>query len=106
MTEWSHLSDNGRVLTMNEPQVWTLIGVFAASMVGVITLLMTMTNRMFQSLRSELQTEMRAGFGRIEAVMDARFEKVDARFEKVETQIEHLDRDVSAIIRRDHGDAI
>lgn len=34
--------ENRRVLTMNEPQVWVLIGVFAASTFGMITVVSTL----------------------------------------------------------------
>lgn len=37
---------------MNEPQVWTLIGVFAAALFGMLTLMSTMFVRI---LRTEIQ---------------------------------------------------
>ncbi len=67
---------------MTEPQVWTLIGVFAAAMFGLLTLMSTMFVRL-----------MNAGFEGLRAEMNARFERVDTRFD-------HLDRDVQAIARR------
>ncbi len=88
---------------MNEPQVWTLIGVFAASMVGVITLVLRMMNtqfaavtrqfdsmnRQFDSMRQELRSE----------IASLRNEN-SARFETLGAQISHLDRDVQAISKR------
>ncbi|WP_251442926.1 MULTISPECIES: hypothetical protein [unclassified Microbacterium] len=48
---------------MNEPQVWTLIGVFAAGMFGMITIVSTMFIRVMRSeihaLRVELVGEIR-----------------------------------------------
>ncbi|WP_198411071.1 hypothetical protein [Microbacterium suaedae] len=73
---------------MTEPQVWTLIGAFIGAMVALVTVMLAMTGRMFQGLRSELQTEMRAGFDRLEGVMNARFAAVDVRFEKVESTMD------------------
>ena len=84
---------------MNDPQVWTLIGVFAAATFGGITLLTTQLNR-----------TIAAGF----KAVDARFETVDARFDAVETtmnakfdavhvKLEHLDRDVSALSKHVFG---
>ncbi len=73
---------------MTEPQVWVLIGVFAAALfatIGIVT--------------SSLTRTMKAGF----AAVDAKFEAVDAKFEKVYVMLAHLDRDVQALMRREFG---
>ncbi|GAA1797717.1 hypothetical protein GCM10009749_01580 [Agromyces neolithicus] len=70
---------------MNEPQVWTLIGVFAAALFGVITLVATMFVRVIRSeiggLRGEIIAEL-AGVNR----------RIDA-----------LDRDVQALVKHTFG---
>lgn len=85
---------------MNDPQVWTLIGVFATTVLGgmsVMTILLTRS--------------MNSAIGRVHARIDglrgemrAGFRAVDARFEAMNVKIEHLDRDVQAIMRRQFGD--
>lgn len=70
---------------MNEPQVWTLIGVFATALFGVIGLMTAMLMRI-----------VKAGFDRV----DAQFARVDAQFEAVHVKFDHLDRDIQAIARR------
>lgn len=67
---------------MNEPQVWTLIGVFAAALVGIIGLFSTMFARL-----------IRAEVGGLRNEMIARFDKVDAR-------LDHLDRDAQAVVAK------
>jgi len=99
--------DTGRVIELNEPQVWTLIGVFAASMFAMIG---TVTSAFTRVLRAEigglrgeldgLRGELRAEIGGLRAEMNARFERVDAQFERVDTKFEHLDRDIQALTRR------
>ncbi len=66
---------------MSEPQVWTLIGVFAASMFGLITLVSTM---FVQVVRSEI--------GRL-----------DSKFDAVNTRLDNLDRDVQALVKHTFG---
>ncbi len=66
---------------MTEPQVWTLIGVFAAAMFGMITIVSTL---FVQVMRSE--------FGR-----------VGARFDAMNARIDNLDRDVQALMRHTFG---
>lgn len=39
---WWAGDENEGMLTMNEPQVWVLIGVFAASIFGMITIVSTL----------------------------------------------------------------
>lgn len=77
---------------MTEPQVWVLIGVFAAIMLGGFTLSTTLT-----------MATIRSTVGGLEKKMDAKFEAVDARFDAVNAKLEHLDRDVSALMRREFG---
>lgn len=103
---------------MNEPQVWTLIGVFAASMVGVITLVLrTMNtqfasvNRQIDSVRDELKTEIaslrsetKTGIASLRSETKTEIaslrSETSARFEALGAQISHLDGDVQAISKR------
>lgn len=59
---------------MNEPQVWTLIGVFAAGLFGMITLMSTMFVRI---IRTEIQG--------------------------VHHRLDRLDADVNALMRHTFG---
>lgn len=66
---------------MTEPQVWTLIAVFTALMIGMLTLISTM---FVHVVRSEI--------GRVDTKIDALSDRFDA-----------LDRDVRALIRHTFG---
>lgn len=70
---------------MNEPQVWTLIGVFSAAIFGVVGVVSTM---FVQILRSEI--------GGLRTEMSLRLEAIEATFER---RFDHLDRDVQAIAK-------
>lgn len=70
---------------MDEPQVWTLIGVFAAIMLGVMTLMTTKFTAKFDG-------------------MDRKFDAIDAKFASMRLQMSHLDRDVQTLMRREFGD--
>ena len=66
---------------MTEPQVWVLIGVFAAALFGMLTLM----PRMFRHLiRAELHV-------------------VRTRLDNIEGRIELLDRDINAFMRHTFG---
>ena len=71
---------------MNDPQVWTLIGVFTTIMLGGMTLMTTLITRATATAIDGLRGEM------------------NARFDTVNTKIEHLDRDVNMLIRRAWGE--
>jgi hypothetical protein len=77
---------------MNEAQVWTIIGVFGATMIGLVTMVSTLFVRV---LRTEI--------GRLDSKMDARFDTVGARFDGMDHRIDGLDRDVQALMRRTFG---
>lgn len=82
---------------MNEPQIWTIIGVFTAIMLGGMTAMTTLLTRATTSAIDGLRGEMVARFDGVRAEMNARFDAVD-------TRIEHLDRDVAAITRKVWGE--
>ncbi len=85
---------------MNDPQVWTLIGVFTTIMLGGMTLMTTLVNR-------ALTHAIRGVEGRIEG-LDGKIEglrgEMNARFDAVNTRIDHLDRDVNLLMRRAWGE--
>ena len=98
---------------MTEPQVWTLIGVFAAVMLGGMTLMTTLLSRVITAsvdgLRDVVTVKFEAVDARFEAVdarfaaVDARFAAIDGRFDALTAKIDHLDRDMSAVHRRLFG---
>lgn len=86
------LWQNGKVLTLTEPQVWVLIGVFSTAIFGMMSWQAVWFNR-------TLTTSVNS----FREVMDARFESIDRRFEGIERQLAALDRDVAAISRHVFG---
>ena len=78
---------------MNDPQIWTLIGVFAAVMLGGMTLMTSLLMRATTSAIDGVRGEMTGLRG-----------EMNARFDAVETKIEHLDRDVAALSRKVFGE--
>jgi len=70
------------MIELNEPQVWTLIAVFAASMFGMIRMT-------YKSLADLLRSEM-AGLRA----------EINAKFEAQNIKLDHLDRDVQGLVRR------
>ena len=77
---------------MNDPQIWTLIGV-AAIMLGGMTLMTTLIIRTTTTVVAGLREEMAA-----------RFLAVDARFDTMNARIDHLDRDITLLMRRARGE--
>ena len=99
---------------MTEPQVWTLIGVFAAGMFGTITLISTMFLRTMQNgfdgVRTEMRnefasvrTEFRNEFASVRTEMRSEFANVRTEIGAVHGRIDHLNRDVNAIYRHLFG---
>jgi hypothetical protein len=91
------------MLGMTEPQVWTLIGVFAAGMFGTITLISTMFLRTMQNGFDGVRTEMRNEFASVRTEMRNEFTNVRSEIGAVHGRIDHLDRDVNAIYRHLFG---
>lgn len=94
---------NVRVIELTEPQVWTLIAVFGASMFAMMGVTTGLFTRVLRAEISGVHGEIgsvRGEIGGLRAEMNARFERVDAQFALVESRLEHLDRDVHALTKR------
>ena len=91
------------MLGMTEPQVWTLIGVFAVGMFGTITLISTMFLRTMQNGFDAVRTEMRNEFASVRTETGSEFAGVRTEIRAVHERMDHLDRDVSAIYRHIFG---
>lgn len=87
---------------MTEPQVWTLIGVFAAIMLGGFTLTITLLGRTMTAGFAAVDAKFDAVDAKFAAV-DAKFDAVQARFGVIDAKLDHLDRDVSALMKREFG---
>lgn len=81
---------------MNEPQVWTLIGVFAAGLFGMLTLMSTMFVRVVRTEIGSVRSEMNSEIGSLRSEMQAGFGAVNQR-------IDRLDTDINALMKRSFG---
>lgn len=96
---------------MNDPQVWTLIGVFAAVMLGGMTLMTTQLSRIIRTevdrIDGTLSARMDLIDGTLSARMDgldgtlsARIDGVDARLGRIEAKVEDLDKELTNLATR------
>lgn len=103
---------------MNEPQVWTLIGVFAAGMFGMVTVVTTMFTRVLRTEIGGLRAEMTGEIGGLRAEMAGEIGGLRAEFRGeiaelrtdlkgeiagLRTEIRTIDRDVSALMKHTFG---
>ncbi|MBK0418873.1 hypothetical protein JD276_07485 [Leucobacter sp. CSA1] len=91
------------MLTMSEPQTWTIIGVFAATLVGMVALVSQLLTRGLAGLRDEMVLRFEHQDERIGARFDRvedRLDRVEGRLDRMGKQVEDLDRDVQAISKR------
>jgi hypothetical protein len=81
------------VLGLNEPQVWTLIGVFSAAIFGMQAIVAAGLRKEMQSLRQEMQS--------LRNELISRMEMLEAR---INARLDHLDRDVQFLMRKELGE--
>ena len=74
------------MLTLNEPQVWTVIGVFASALFGLLGFVTTSISRTIRTEIGSLRNEM------------------NVRFDSLSGRIDHLDRDVQFLMKRELED--
>lgn len=98
---------------MNDPQIWTLLGVFAAIMLGGMTLMTTLLIRTMNAAIEGVHGRIEGVNARIEGVnaridgvharIDGLASEMNAKFETAYVKLEHLDRDVTAISKKVFG---
>lgn len=91
---------------MTEPQVWTLIGVFATALFGMLTLMSTMFVRVVRteigSVRAEVGS-VRTEIGSVRTEIAGLRTEMRAEIRRLDQRFDSLDRDVQAIARRVFG---
>lgn len=89
---------------MNEPQVWTLIGVFASGLFGMLTLMSTMFVRIVRTEVGSIRGQLSSEIGGLRSEMHSEFKAVRTDIKRVEevmsTRFAHLERDVAVISRK------
>ena len=89
--------EDRKVITLNEPQVWTVIGVFAIALFGMLGFLMSSIQRIIRTELGSVRTELGSEIGSLRYEMGVRFDSLSAR-------IDHLDRDVQFLMKRELED--
>lgn len=85
---------------MDAPQVWTLIGVFAAVMLGGMTLMTSQLSRVIRAEVDRIDGTLSARIDRIDGTLSARIDGLDARLGRIETKVDDLDRELTNLATR------
>ena len=98
------------MISLNESQVWTTIGVLSATLVGTITLVVSLIMRTmrseFGSVRSEfgsVRGELASMRSEFRAECDSIRTEMRTGFARVHDRLDHLDRDVNALMKHTFG---
>ncbi|AMG82830.1 MULTISPECIES: hypothetical protein [Microbacterium] len=87
-------------MTVDDPQVWTLIGVFAAVMLGGMTLMTSQLSRVIRAEVDRIDGTLSARIDRIDGTLSARIDGLDARLGRIETKVDDLDRELTDLATR------
>lgn len=89
--------EDRKVLTLNEPQVWVVIGVFASALFGMFGFVTT-------SLTRTIRTELNAVRSELGSEISSLRQEMNVRFDSLSSRIDHLDRDVQFLMKRELED--
>ncbi|AZS42110.1 hypothetical protein CVS54_03472 [Microbacterium oxydans] len=87
-------------MRLDDPQVWTLIGVFAAVMLGGMTLMTTQLSRVIRAEVDRVEGTLSAKIDRVEGTLSARTDGLHARLDRIETKVDDLDRELTNLATR------
>ncbi|MFJ6532930.1 hypothetical protein [Microbacterium sp. NPDC091662] len=82
-------------MRLNDPQVWTLIGVFAAVMLGGMTLMTTQLSRIIR-----VEGSLTARIDRVEGILSAHIDGIDGRLGRIESKVDDLDTELTNLATR------
>jgi len=88
-------SQNG-AMELSDPQVWTLIGVFTAMILGGMTLMTTQFSRVIRAEVGGLRGEM---IGEIKG-LNTRLDAIDTRLTRLESKVDQLDIELTNLATR------
>ena len=87
-------------MLLNDPQVWTLIGVFTAAILGGMTLMTTQLSRVIRAEVDRIDGTLSARIDRIDGTLSARIDGVDARLGRIETKVDDFDKELTNLAVR------
>jgi len=87
------------VIELTEPQIWTLIGVFTAAVIGMLSWQTIMFNRTLRTAIESVGTRIDA----LREITDLRLTSLEKKVDGLERKVDGLDRDVQALSRRVFG---
>ncbi|PRB59963.1 hypothetical protein [Microbacterium sp. MYb45] len=98
-------------MRLNDPQVWTLLGIFAAVMLGGMTLMTTQLSRVIRvevdridatlSARIDgLDATLSARIDGLDTALSARIDGLDARLGRIESKVDDLDKELTNLVMR------
>jgi hypothetical protein len=87
-------------MRLNDPQVWTLIGVFAAVMLGGMMLMMTQLSRIIRVEVDRVEGSLSARIDRVEGILSARIDGIDGRLGRIESKVDDLDTELTNLATR------
>ncbi|MGX1933895.1 hypothetical protein [Microbacterium resistens] len=90
-------------MQMTDPQVWTLIGVFAAAVLGGMSVMTAQFSRVLRSEGARLDAKIDGLRGEVNgqfAAMGTRLDAIDDRLIRVEDKVDDLDKEVANLATR------
>jgi hypothetical protein len=87
-------------MRLTDPQVWTLIGVFAAVMLGGMTLMTTQLSRIIRVEVDRVEGSLSARIDRVEGILSARIDGIDGRLGRIESKVDDLATELTNLATR------
>lgn len=85
---------------MDDPQVWTLIGVFTTMVLGGMTLMTMQFSRVIRAEIGGLRGELRGEIGGLRGQLESLEGRLTGRIDALEHKVDSLDKEVANLATR------
>lgn len=86
---------------MTEPQVWTVIGMFSAMFISMLTVIQTNFVRVLRAEIGTVRAEIGSVRGEIHSLRNEMKSDMAALESRVDTKLSAMDRDIQTLMRRE-----
>lgn len=104
LAHFLYYEQDRKVITLNDSQIWAVIGTFAAGLFGMLGFVVTAIQRTIRTEIGAVSAEIGSVRTQLGSEINSLRQEMGVRFDSLSGRIDHLDRDVQFLMKRELED--